>query len=605
MNSKLLGNASLITPIGKYTKKFKKMKSTLTYTKFFTSRTSQMCKHLSIALTLMMFVSCDEQEFLNEVPLDFYSPENSYVTHEQFESALHNLYARIREDFWGIDGSQRPPRQMWSGTDLVFSDKDLGFNPNYSSLLLPANTNFVYSSMWQPLYRLIYDANVIIGRADDKISQLTEDEKVLVKAEAMFFRAYAYKMLANLYGGVPIVLEEINEPKRDFVRATRKEVYEQSASDLEFAAANLPDIDEVDDSRISRVAANHVLSEVFISLERWQDAVNAATKVIDHPGMALMTERFGSRVDDPAFGGDVYWDLFRQENQNRSSSGNTESIWVMQYEYLVNGGGEGGYLLERFIIPRLWQAKIANNDGSLTPLIPDPNTFYYGRGSGFLRPTNYFYETIWEKSGYDQDIRNSEYNIVRDFKVNNPDSDHDGKWVFADNVPIKLETVEDTARNFYPVIAKASTPGRHPQELYAADQTVPGTLTSNAERTYRDNYLIRLAETYLLRAEAYLGMGNNVKAAADINVVRSRAKAPDVDPAEVDIDYILDERMRELYFEEFRVLTLTRLGKLVERTKKYNSPVGNTMQEYHNLWPIPFSEIEKNTEATLEQNPGY
>jgi hypothetical protein len=62
--------------------------------------------------------------------------------------------------------------------------------------------------------------------------------------------------------------------------------------------------------------------------------------------------------------------------------------------------------------------------------------------------------------------------------------------------------------------------------------------------------------------------------------------------------------LRELYTEEWRVLTLTRLGKLVERSRKYN-PFGNTYAEHNNLWPIPFSEIEKNIEAELEQNPGY
>ena len=76
-----------------------------------------------------------------------------------------------------------------------------------------------------------------------------------------------------------------------------------------------------------------------------------------------------------------------------------------------------------------------------------------------------------------------------------------------------------------------------------------------------DQYVFRLAETYLLRAEAYLGNGDQVNAAADINMVRTRANAPEIDPSMVNIDYILDERIRELYYEELRLLTLTRLGK--------------------------------------------
>jgi starch-binding outer membrane protein, SusD/RagB family len=222
-----------------------------------------------------------------------------------------------------------------------------------------------------------------------------------------------------------------------------------------------------------------------------------------------------------------------------------------------------------------------------------------------MRPSHYFYEKIWEKSGYNEDIRNSEFNIVRDFIVNNPASDHNGKWVFKDNVPIALSSLDDTTRNYFPVVAKASTPGKHPSELYHADQTVPGSLTNNAQPTFRDQYAMRLAETYLLRAEAYLGNNNKVKAAEDINVVRRRANAPEIDASMVDIDYILDERLRELHFEELRLVTLARLGKVVERTKKFNPWVGDSYSSHHNLWPIPYDDIEKNIEAELKQNPGY
>jgi hypothetical protein len=108
-----------------------------------------------------------------------------------------------------------------------------------------------------------------------------------------------------------------------------------------------------------------------------------------------------------------------------------------------------------------------------------------------------------------------------------------------------------------------------------------------------------------LRAEAYLGKGDKVKAAIDINVIRARAKATPVDAAKVDIDFILDERQRELYTEERRMFTLTRLGKLSDRNRMYNPYTGKTIADYHNLWPIPYSEIERNTTAKLEQNPGY
>ncbi len=567
---------------------------------------------LSISLLLsfiIAFISCNEEEFLKEIPLDFYAPENSYVTVSNFESALFNLYNRVRMDFYESDKAREFPSLSWTGTEMCYTSKDFGTRPNWGSLLLPTNSNVVYDAAWLRAYRIIYDANVIIGRADLEDSKLTENQITLVKAEASFFRAFGYRILAHLYGGVPIVLEEVTSPKRDYVRASRQEVYEQCVLDFKFAAENLPGPGEIDDSRINNLAAYHYLSEIYIALGRWKEAVSAASTVIDHPATDLMTERFGTRaseIPNPnmpwATGGDVYWDLFRQGNQNRST-GNKEAIWVLQYEFNVPGGADG-FNAERDLVPRLWQAKIKNKNGSVATIVPYPNTYYFGRGSGFTRPSHYFYETIWQKSGYNQDIRNSEFNIVRDFIVANPKSDYNGKWLFKDNVPIELKTADDTTRNYYPVIAKCSTPGGHPKELYLDNQTVPGSLTNNARLTYRDQYVIRLAETYLLRAEAYLGDNDPANAAKDINVVRKRVKAPEIDASMVDIDYILDERIRELHFEELYILTLTRLGKLVERAQ-LNPWVGETYLPHNNLWPIPFDDIEKNLEATLEQNPGY
>lgn len=124
-------------------------------------------------------------------------------------------------------------------------------------------------------------------------------------------------------------------------------------------------------------------------------------------------------------------------------------------------------------------------------------------------------------------------------------------------------------------------------------------------RTSNDQIRMRLAETYLLRAEAYVHKGDPISAAADINVVRARAKAKPVTPAEVSIDYILDERARELIIEEPRRRTLVRLGLLYERAVKYNFRAAATMEPYHALWPIPQKARDANREANLVQNPGY
>jgi hypothetical protein len=118
--------------------------------------------------------------------------------------------------------------------------------------------------------------------------------------------------------------------------------------------------------------------------------------------------------------------------------------------------------------------------------------------------------------------------------------------------------------------------------------------------------VIRLPETYFLRAEAFMDKGDLVSAAADLNVVRARSKASLVLPSQVNIDYILDERLRELFGEEWRINTLCRLGLVYDRTKRFgNLQSSSSVQQFNNLMPIPQSSIDANTGATITQNPGY
>lgn len=123
---------------------------------------------------------------------------------------------------------------------------------------------------------------------------------------------------------------------------------------------------------------------------------------------------------------------------------------------------------------------------------------------------------------------------------------------------------------------------------------------------------MRFGETYLLLAEAQMKQGKLQEAADDINVLRYRAMAPHVTAAQINLDFILDERARELIGEENRHLTLMRTKTLVERAIRLNtgdiaSPLNqlNGISENNELMPIPQSEIDLNKDAVPEQNPGY
>ena len=117
---------------------------------------------------------------------------------------------------------------------------------------------------------------------------------------------------------------------------------------------------------------------------------------------------------------------------------------------------------------------------------------------------------------------------------------------------------------------------------------------------------MRLGETYLLRAEARLKQDDFDGAAADINVLRDRANAPAVSAGDMTLDFILDERARELIGEENRRMTLVRTGTLVDRAIRLNGtePLAdgniettNGIQDYNMLLPIPQDEIDLNSRA--------
>jgi hypothetical protein len=120
---------------------------------------------------------------------------------------------------------------------------------------------------------------------------------------------------------------------------------------------------------------------------------------------------------------------------------------------------------------------------------------------------------------------------------------------------------------------------------------------------------MRLGETYLLQAEAQVGEGHTTDAAASINALRTRANAPLVSAGQMTLDFVLDERARELIGEENRRMTLMRTGTLVKRVQALNStsvvnPVTN-LTDKALLLPIPQNEIYLNKDAVLTQNPGY
>lgn len=551
-----------------------------------------------VLITALIFNACNDKDLLEQVSKSNLTDDAVFSSKAGFEYYLSGLVFQFRDEW------RRGDRDYWSqfwGTDMYnwIDPNERPQRGNWAINLTPENADS--KRYWDWAYqKMIPMANRVIYFAEkDDVSGIwaSEEEKNALVAEARFFRAWTYNILANLFGDVVIVEAGTPEPIYDFQRSPRQDAYLLARKDLEFAAKWLPElVDASKEGHPVRAAAQHLLAEVCISLGDYDAAIASATDLIGNPNYHLMTTRFGNEIDKP---GDVFSDLFKEGNYNRSS-GNKESILVWQItEYAIGGAGTRA---NGNNFPRGWAPFLVDYIGSdgKNGWVYNPSTnpagvdtlggVSLGRGAGFVRPSNYALYEIWANNW--NDMRNSKHNIKREFYFNNPQSSfYMQKWDPA----IHARSEKDTSRLVYPYSLKVEGPF-----FQGGDGSYKG-------RSTKDVYVIRLAETYLLRAEAYFKKGDQENAAADINVVRARANAAPVSPGDVDLDYILDERARELMAEEPRVRTLIRMGKLVERVRLYDidQTSRETIQDYNQFWPIPQSAIDANTGAVLEQNPGY
>jgi starch-binding outer membrane protein, SusD/RagB family len=524
---------------------------------------------LCAGIGLQTFTACDKS-FLEEEVLNAYAP-STLTDAAGFEASLiglynhqSNLYTKSDDQGWV---------SVWQvGTDIVWPVQPQGIeNPYYNyATLTPQDRAASYT--WRWAYAMINNTNIIISNIENPaITAIPEAQKKQINAEARFFRGFAYNLLATAFGGVPLVSEPLTAPKTDFVRAPLADVNKLVLDDLLYAAENLPEISSGKaQSRANKYMAHQLLAEVYLRTDEAEKAEEQADLVINSGKFQLITARYGVKANQP---GDAFSDMFVYGNQRRSQ-GNTEGIWVMEAENPRNvPGGMTNNPQQR----RVWGAAYHNRKGML------PADSLGGRGVARIRLNDWVLYGLYEEG----DMRNSQHNIRREFWYNDPKQAD----LFGTKVPY---TGPDTLF----IINPYTTKWGHfdPQDVFGFGM-------------WKDFILMRLGETYLLKAEAHVKQGETDKAAEAVNELRRRAHAPLVSAGDMTLDLILDERVRELLGEENRRLTLMRTRTLVDRALRLNStaPINpiSGLTETHLLLPIPLSEIQLNKDAALEQNTGY
>lgn len=584
---------------------------------------------ISLVFVLTATQSC-KKDFLEPKPLSFYEAEKTFTSAASLWATIVACERNMRHEYYG----DAPPLV----TEMIFSevavegttdkpgpaqDMNRAINPD-------ANLNSVdYNKIgwyWKEGFKAIRYANTAIAHIDIPKDYASEEERNHLLGSAYFHRAARYYRLVHQFGDVPLILNQPTSPKLDYYSTKREVILAQMKKDLEFAQIWVPD--NVDKGRATKGAVSHLLTKVNLALGLFDDAIASASNVIDGGRYALMTERFGVDKNDPAK--NIVWDLHRPEN--KSTSENTEALMLVIERLDMDGNHSDGIQTMRNAVPFWGNSAVLTPNGNSGTFDKPGAEFQmleqYGRGIGRVRGTPYSTQQIWTD---DTDLRHAPGNWMNmeDLVYNNPalkgNDPYYGKPLQFKNDDGVILT-NDTIRTWF------SWP--HYKVF------IPDPERTQPIGGHTDWYIFRLAETYLLRAEAYYWKGQLDLAAQDLNKVRSRAQAATISASDVSMGFILDERARELFYEEPRKTELTRIsyiyaqtGKPADNGKMYsltdfsknnyfidrinarngfynkgvvtNFGVEYTMSPYHVLWPIPTSAIDGNSLGVINQNEGY
>ncbi len=546
-----------------------------------------MNKHsLLSVLFLILFTITSCNEILEEDPVSQVTAATHYVDQDGLEDGLKAAYTPLRW-FYGMEGGMYftiAATDIWTAA----SDGNRGqpalnrYTPNFNS------TVAFIDGVWSTFYILINQCNTIVDRAAD-IQSIDEEEKNRIVGEARFLRALAYFHLVQQFGDVHFTLEETIGAETEAFRTPINTIYEQGIiPDLEFAITNLPFTTQ-DYGRATKGVAEALMARVRLVRENWSEAQLKAESVINNYSYELVKPYA------------ALWDI--------DNDVNSEIIWSVQYtdDPLTNGTGNRTHLYFVYHYERN------------SAMMRDTEN---GRPWARFMPTNFFYN-LWDPS-----IDSRYHGSFKTVWIANKPGEINGNIVSPGDTSIRivLYPVEDSLQEKAPYWYidyhnEEVTTQENPMEIGGLGRGNYPVLSKfldplranfNDPSGQRDFPVIRLAEMYLIAAEAAYMQGNAELAAQYINVLRTRAavegKETDmqVSAEDMDIDFFLDERAKELAGEMHRWYDLKRTGKLLERVRLYNLDAAPNIQEKHLVRPIPQNQIDRvSNPGDFPQNPGY
>ena len=620
-------------------------------------------KSLIYIVSLSIVVSCHDD--LNQSPIDpdSFTEENVFASVNEARGALAKLYASLaltgqngpagNPDIADIDeGFSQFSRMLFNLNEITTDHAVVGWGdpglPDLHGMYWSSSNDFT-EAMYYRLAQAVSFSNSFIKNA----SELSGDEVSAFIAEARFLRAYAYYNLLDLYGNVPLTTEISTELP---TQSNRTELFEFIESELIAIESILLSSNEY--GRVDNVAAHALLSRLYLNAEVWTgqnryaDCITYSQNVINS-GYSLNT-------NDANGNGTAYDELFLADNDVNGAQ--NEFIFALNFdgmqsqtyggttflvhaaiggsmnpsEFGVNGGWGGlrttKNLVNQFAvdIDAINSSLGAQSDwglvGSATPngwdgpdvemyqTGPQEFSIYVELGSGELK---FRFNEDWgnnfgdnggdgtlEAGGSNIAITAGTYFIVMDlssgtYSISPFSSDKRGMF-YSDGQNLEIESIPPFEDGF--AVTKWTN----------IDSNGNQGSDSSGNFVDTDIPLMRLAEVYLNYAEATLrgGGGDTNTALSLINQIRERgfgSSSGTISSGDMTLDFILDERSRELYWEGLRRTDLIRYNRFTNSSYlwpfKGNEATGVGVDDYRNLFPLPANVVAIN--SNLTQNEGY
>ncbi|AUD01328.1 RagB/SusD family nutrient uptake outer membrane protein [Spirosoma pollinicola] len=536
-----------------------------------------------LTLSLLTLFSC--KDALEEYNPSGLTAETVYTTPEGFETLVNAAYSYQRWWYGKEEGYNiaETGTDIWtSGTGEVYRD--------LTQYLNLQGSNTALANEWREFYAAINLCNGGISRIDK--AGLSATLRPIREGELRFLRAFYYWHIVETWGGVHFTTQETNGIVSTANRTPVETFYNQIFEDLKIAAANLP-ITQPQYGKVTKGAAQAFLARMYLTRGMNKEALEMAQAVLANTNYKLeanyadLWKMSNLKTKEAIYVVDYSVNLALNDLVNTTfnpyghgrGSNNAHLLFLMKYDDrpgmtrdIQNGRPFNRYMPTRFLLD-LYGDNDARYEGSF-------NEVWFANAT--TRPAG--------MNLGDTAVYCSRKEIPDAFEATRKYQTYDRSKIYNAN-----GTAKDNLR--YPSLSKFMDPTR---------------ASLNEAQSARDVFVIRLAEVYLIAAEAQMKLGNLQAAADYINVLRTRAAksgkaaAMQITPAQVTLDFILDERARELAGEQIRWFDLKRTGKLLERIRANAPDNAVNLQDFQVLRPIPQTQLDAITNKTeFTQNQGY